>query len=261
MRSLWRSPEQRRLIRIYPQLMRHKRDLIGEVAIRSNLKLKYIDGPSFVSAYDEIFVNGIYKLPCGVASPYVIDAGANVGLASVYWTLQYPEVRGIAFEPDPTIFSILKENLQRCNSRILPVMAALGTSEGTCHFESQGADSGRILTAEVETTGLHPRLEVRQTRLSTYLVEPVDLLKIDIEGAELMVLREVRQALADVKRIFVESHAFKDERDVLPDVLALLRDAGFKLNMDVIASAFKGFECVAPNKQIETNINIYGHRC
>lgn len=260
-RTLMRSPEHRALLGVARQLRKEQPFTEGEVEIGSGLKLRYADTASFLCAYDEIFVNQIYKLDDQNRSAYVIDAGANIGLASVFWTLKNPSVEGLAFEPDPKIFAILEDNLKRCQSRIRPVMSALGADEGKCSFESQGGDSGRIRASEnVKTIATNPMIEIQKTRLSNYMDQSVDLLKIDIEGSELEVLQEVQSKLSLVKRIFVECHCFRGERDFLPEILGLLRDSGFRLSYDVIAASYRGFELIAPDRQIEVNMNVYGRR-
>ncbi len=260
-RAYIKSPELRNLLRVARQLRNQPRFTVGEVRILPELTLRYADTESFLSAYDEIFVNHIYQIDERAQPPFVIDAGANIGLASVYWSLRHPEVEGFAFEPDPKIFAILEENLRRCRSRIKPIMSALGSHEGNCSFQSQGADAGRIRSTKEPT--LSPSIamiEAKQIQLSSFIHRPIDLLKIDIEGSELDVLQEIRNCLFHVKRIFVECHCFRDERDFLPEVIAILRDEGFRMHYDVIASSYRGFELVAPDREIEVNMNIYGRR-
>lgn len=60
--------------------------------------------------YREIFVDQTYgvKLP---TSPRILDAGANIGLASFYLSLVYPNARITAFEPAPSCLDYLKSNI------------------------------------------------------------------------------------------------------------------------------------------------------
>lgn len=60
---------------------------------------------------------------------------------------------------------------------------------------------------------------------------PVDLLKLDIEGAELEVLTHCREALREVDHLFVEYHGRHDEPQRLDELLALLRAAGFRYHL------------------------------
>ncbi len=106
------------------------------------------------------------------------------------------------------------------------VPAALWSSAGQLPFLSEGADAGRLAhVQEQETTS------VACVRLRDYLNEPVDLLKLDIEGAETEVLRDCHDALACVSRVFVEYHSFVGQPQTLPSLLGILTDAGFRLHL------------------------------
>ena len=47
------------------------------------------------------------------ARPLVIDCGANIGVATLYFKTVAPEARVIAFEPEPTAYELLRENVER----------------------------------------------------------------------------------------------------------------------------------------------------
>src|ERR1700741_4710485 len=64
-----------------------------------------------------------------------------------------------------------------------------------------------------------------------WLNEPIDLLKLDIEGAEFDVLKDCDDRLSIVKCLFVEYHSFASQRQRLPELFAMLRDAGFRVHV------------------------------
>ena len=77
--------------------------------------------------------------------PRILDCGANVGLASLYFKKRYPEARVTAFEADPAIADVLRGNLLRNGCPDVEVVeAAVWTEEGTVEFCREGADSGTI---------------------------------------------------------------------------------------------------------------------
>jgi predicted O-methyltransferase YrrM len=56
----------------------------------------------------------------------VVDAGANIGLASLWFANQYPKAKIVCIEPDPENFRILKENLAASDLRsIQPEISVL----------------------------------------------------------------------------------------------------------------------------------------
>src|SRR5207249_2138084 len=89
-----------------------------------------------------------------------------------------------AYEADPVLFTILDSNLNANDAAdVERVHAALWTSSGELAFECEGGDSGRIASLRGASAG-DPRM-VPSLRLRDILAaEAVDLLKIDIEGAE-----------------------------------------------------------------------------
>jgi hypothetical protein len=66
-------------------------------------------------------------------------------------------------------------------------------------------------------------------RLKDYLTTPVDFLKIDIEGAEWEVLEDCAGQLQQVENLFVEYHSAPGKKQYLPELLAVLERAGFRL--------------------------------
>ena len=65
-------------------------------------------------------------------SPRILDCGANVGLASLFFKRRYPAARITAFEADPALFAILDANLRANGAADVEARhAALWTSTGT----------------------------------------------------------------------------------------------------------------------------------
>ena len=85
--------------------------------------------------------------------------------------------------------------------------------------------SSRINT---EHTGENGEVVVKCVRLSDLLNEEVDFLKIDIEGAELPVLRDCGDKIKNVKNLFVEYHGKYDKLSELNEMLDILIRNGFK---------------------------------
>jgi FkbM family methyltransferase len=112
----------------------------------------------------------------------VVDCGANVGLASLYFAGRYPEARVFAIEPHPDNFDILRRNVAS-QPRIVPVRACVCAEEGRSVFigTDRPAWGNRINYdgSGARTRGLSLNSLCREHGLTT-----IDLLKIDIEGAE-----------------------------------------------------------------------------
>jgi len=193
-----------------------------------NQKIRFTDGASFEEQYRQIFQRGIYDFDADVDDPLMIDAGANIGMGSLRFLQRFPRGRLIAFEPDPRIFSILETNLREFDAGNVTLNnAALWTDSDGVWFRGDEADAGRIGGDRHEET-----VFVRTEKLSTYLHQPVDFLKLDVEGAELPILLESKGFLSSVRNLFVEYHSFIDQRQALDNVLSLLTEAGFRYNVE-----------------------------
>jgi FkbM family methyltransferase len=186
------------------------------------------DANSFLAQYKAIFKQQLYRFDTRKDAPLIIDGGANVGASVLYFKRSYPGSRIIAFEPDPDIFQILAKNcaaFELKNVELIP--KALWTHEGTVKFDRDGAEAGRIVQ---DTKSLHA-VEISACRLGGYLEQEIDLLKLDLEGAELEVLLDCVDKLSNVDKIIVEYHSFKDQPQKLHILTQTLHDAGFRLHI------------------------------
>jgi FkbM family methyltransferase len=182
------------------------------------------DGRSFYSSYREIFSEHVYRFDPVHDPPIIVDCGSNYGTSLVYFKTYYPDARITAVEADPKIFEILRWNIeQRDYSNIQFLNKAITSSTQAVAFHHEGSCGGRIFTLE-------SALEVFQVEpvsLDELICEPVDFLKIDIEGAETEALLAAKN-LHNVPQLFVEYHSFKDADQTLGSLLGKLSSSGFR---------------------------------
>lgn len=221
-------------------------------------ELEYIDSASFYFIYKEIFKNEIYKFKTTSKKPYIIDAGANIGLGVIYFKQLYPEAEVTAFEPDLNVFNIMKRNINKFQlDNVHLISKGLWDSVGTLQFFAEGADAGRIVS------GLDKKnlIGVQTDRLSPYLNRKVDFLKMDIEGAEYRVLKDCANILRNVQNIFVEFHSFVGKEQVLPEILQVLKTAGFRIFINTPGLVSKNpFMKINSYAGMDMQLNIYGYR-
>ena len=194
--------------------------------------IRYSDLLSFCPQWEDIFVKGVLAFASPSASPRILDCGANVGLASLYFHRLYPSARITAFEADPALFAMLDANVKMNRAETVETrQAALWTSTGTLTFQCEGSDSGMISTLPGAVDGR--ATEVPSMRLRDVLDEgPVDLLKLDIEGAEGVVLADCESVLHRVRAIVMDLHEFDPAVRQAPQVLELLTRSGFSYSID-----------------------------
>lgn len=191
-------------------------------------ELEIPDGLSFVWTVPDVVERGVYLFPAEGDAPRIVDGGANVGLASLYWKSRWPACRVEAFEPDPAICGMLRRNLVAWGAGDVRVEeAALWSFAGELAFRGDGADGGRVVDrGEVATD------RVAAVRLRDRLAEPVDLLKLDVEGAELELLRDCAEDLGRVRHVAVEVHSIVGRPQPFDEIVAILRRAGFRSTVE-----------------------------
>jgi FkbM family methyltransferase len=192
--------------------------------------------------YEQLFTKAMQKVTR--AGDCVWDIGANIGVYSrMFGELTAPNGRVYAFEPFPETVSRLKGNVSG-NPRIKVMPFALSDSPGTATIErgtDEDAATARISDTDTDTdTGngsgsVRIVLENGDALVRTGQATVPDVIKIDVEGHELEVLRGMRDVLAQqtLKHIFIEVHfaiLHADNRSYVPAELErLLRAHGFSL--------------------------------
>lgn len=194
------------------------------------LTIHYADRPSLETQIKDILKQRIYDFTPRRPDPLIIDGGASIGVAALAWKRAIPAARILCFEPDPQALTLLRTNLaDNGYTDVTIVDAGLSDRDGTAAFLSDGADGGRM-TENAPSNSPASRHAVPTTRLSRFIDGPVDLLKLNIEGQELPVLRELEAAsrLQHIERILLEYHGWPDSPQRLGQILDLLARHGFR---------------------------------
>lgn len=138
------------------------------------------------------------------SNPVILDVGANVGLLSLQIKNRIPTAQIHMFEADPTVYRQLEKNisLNQVTGLKLNNLAVSASNGDTLTFVKSQLSTesgwGRIENDE-NRNHLTEKFQVRSISIDQYLkeneIDHVDLLKIDVEGAETLVLSGARQAL------------------------------------------------------------------
>jgi FkbM family methyltransferase len=197
----------------------------GDLRYRDALVLKY--------QYREIFVERDYDFVCSHDAPVILDCGGHIGLSVIWFKQRYPQSRVTVFEADPTTAEVLASNTNVVKLKDVEIIqAAVWNQSGIVSFANDGADAGRIDNRAGQQ-------EVRSVRLADFIREPVDLLKLDIEGAEYSVVSDLSESgkIQLVRRLICEIHSRPEDRDQIAALLSALVQSGFKISFNHARSA------------------------
>jgi FkbM family methyltransferase len=215
--------------------------------------IRFTDAASFVSAFESIFEAQIYDFNASRAAPVIIDGGANIGLATLYWSERFPSARITAFEPDLATFRVLDENMRRFGLHGVELRnEALWTHEVDLPFRPDGADAGRLHEKGTDV--------VRAVRLADLLNQPTDLLKLDIEGAEIDVVLDCELLLRNVEAVFIEYHGFADEGRRLESMLEVLTRQGMRYWIRPEFAPERPLVEVATDAGMDMRLNVFARR-
>jgi FkbM family methyltransferase len=185
-------------------------------------KVFYINPQEFLHGLEEIFIHEVYlqKLP---PDAYVIDCGSNIGLSIIYIKQLCPGATVVGFEPDETNYDLLQKNLQSFQlTDVVLYKAAVWTENKLLQFTVTGT-----MGSSISSTVTNETITVEGIRLKDLLIKKVDFLKIDIEGAEYDVLKDIEHELKFVQTLFVEYHGSFSQNNELTDMLSILVKSGF----------------------------------
>ena len=144
----------------------------------------------------------------------VLDIGANIGAAAVFFAATYPAATVYALEPGSSPFSLLKQNTESLtNVRVFP-FGLFSCDKAVSLYQGRNDSVESSVFPSGRTAGSGETISLRSAPsfLAEQGLERVDLLKIDTEGCEIPILRSLHVCLSNVKLIYVEYHSDRDRR-------------------------------------------------
>ncbi len=183
---------------------------VGPVFIRA--------GESDIAALRQVFINKDYDIrwPGQLAArlkqryatiladggkPIIVDAGANIGAASLWFGHDYPQAHIVAVEPDPSNAAILRRNIAHRSNHVV-MEAAIGAERGFVSLVNEGL--GWAVQTRRAETGL-PVVTVENAFAASTGDTPF-IVKIDIEGFERDLFATNTSWLEQCFAVIIEPH-------------------------------------------------------
>lgn len=170
----------------------------------------------------------------------MVDVGAAFGEISLYFAKNFQEAKILAIEPSTSNFGIMKKNLQEQSFNVNNIILenlAISDKTGKVDLSTELKSENTIILNE-ENPAFAQGLKTESVKADTlenilkkHRINEIDFLKIDIEGAEPLLLPSVKKYSDRIKAIFIEFGSKRNYMEYLPFIDALYA-YGFKAYVD-----------------------------
>lgn len=190
-------------------------------------EVEYVILGQLIHQYSEIYRDRHYAFSPTCSNPAIIDCGGNIGLSALWFLQNYPDCKLSVFEPDANLAGIIRKNLQSAGyDPNICKQKAVWYRDGSIGFDHSGDDSGRISPTSQQS--------VETIDLAKYLNGNIELLKLDIEGAEFEVIEHLCKmgAINNVNMLTCELHVKRGSELRMIGVMNGLIESGMKITLN-----------------------------
>ena len=191
--------------------------VLVKLNLRSSIRLSKFcstvhlrNGSSDIPVFRQIFLDNEYALnipPAGIKT--IIDGGSNIGLAAVYFARLFPEAKIIGIEPDENNYQLAVKN-----TKALPQVKLIkaGLWSKVCmlktKFDSALGEWGITVEDEASGTGGLQAFTIDHI-MNEYKLDHIDILKLDVEGAEYEIFSSANpEWIRKTRYIVIELHDY-----------------------------------------------------
>lgn len=208
-----------------------------------NYTVYFENSEEYHSLKRDVFTENSYEFETNNPFPVIIDAGANIGLSVLYFKKMYPGSKIIAIEPMPGNYKLLDMNVFENNlSDVFTYQYAISnkTNDIELHTDDENNWHSTASVVEGNWTGTQNTIPITvKTKPLSYFIDQaltkfnvpyIDLLKMDIEGAEQAVLTQGKKQLKEkVKFINCEFHPHAQQN--IQKMVKTLEELRFKVTL------------------------------
>ena len=184
--------------------LRMKQPWVTDVMLR--------EGTTDFGTWNEVWLDQVYSsVPrCLNGCRTIVDLGANTGLATLYFASAFPGANVFSVEPHPENYAILRQNIRQLGNRCRTLQAAVWNNDGKLaqsgSSPAYGHDAFRFREDASNPHNATIEALSMQTIFERSGFDRIDLLKVDIEGAEVQLLQGAGDWLTKVNAIAIEFH-------------------------------------------------------
>jgi FkbM family methyltransferase len=190
-----------------------RKDMLYQV-LRPDIKFPiFLRIPSSdVATFDQIFNSKGYDCMTKKSPQIIIDAGANIGLASVFFSNKFPDSKIFAIEPEESNLEVLKRNIAPYKN-IISISGALWNENKKISLVDPGVGKWGFTTKEIDNIEKKSEGILQEVQgitldkiMEDYGIEKIDILKVDIEGSEREVFKNSPSWIQKVDSVIIELH-------------------------------------------------------
>jgi len=196
-------------------------------------KISFQNQLEFHTLKREIFGQESYYFESDTLGPKILDVGAHIGLSCLYFKKLYPQAQVTCLEPIPSSFKLLETNVFENNlSDVTCLQKAFANTSQFITLYIDPEKNGWYSTTSIKQGAWDHKqntqpIQVPAITLNQLITQPIDLLKLDIEGAEQMILEHNQSVLPLVKQLLIEFHPMANQS--LSSLTDLLEKSNYKL--------------------------------
>ena len=203
----------------------------------------YENSDEFYELKKEIFSENCYYIdqPEGVAGlekedPLIVDLGAHIGLTVLYFKMLFPKARVMAYEPVPDNFRLLQKNVTENQlENVQLVQAVVAPKAGILRIQEPIGEGAWKSGAGIIPKGWkgiqeNREIKVEAVGIQEIIRQKIDIMKMDIEGMEYEVIRNMGPNIRNIKNMLIEVHPRKDHR--IEEIEKILTQNGFRLEIN-----------------------------
>lgn len=190
---------------IYLKVKKHQQEGLRISSLKQPFSLR--DNPYDYATFEEVLVRQTYQIDLGFSPTRIIDGGGNIGLTAAYFASRYPAAKIITVEPDPNNFELLKKNTAGYPN-ITALNTGLWSSSASLVVRDLGLGDNGFVVEEVDpsTPGSLRAVSIGDI-MQQQQWDTIDLLKLDVEGAEKEIFSSNTESwLPKTKVLVIELH-------------------------------------------------------
>jgi FkbM family methyltransferase len=203
-------------------------------------KISAFDYSTIIFLFAEIFYKNEYYINSKNNKPIILDCGANIGIATLYFKWLYPESEIYAFEPDKITFEMLTKNvLQNKLKNVYLFNSAISDRNGIIDLYVDHNSPGSLLMHTKPERIPKEKVTVNCISLSSFInekkISQIDFVKMDIEGSEIEAIQDLdenKQLNKIIKFVIEYHHNMGKHKSSLSEFLSIFEKNGFEYQID-----------------------------